>query len=121
MQQIHLDFANCPQEGTWQTFREKDKVVAASSLPGLRWQVLEETVGLFLSGLGHGKVSYEIINALECLGHSSAVVLQIQGNWVEGICIYEAPELGACCVVGEQCIQQLWPWSPKASRILENI
>lgn len=68
--------------------------------------MLKETVGFFLSGLGHGKVSYEIVNALECFGHPPAVIAPNahsrgwEGNQVEGIYPNEAPELGACCVLG---------------------
>lgn len=40
---------------------------------------------------------------------------------MKGIYTTEAPELGACCVVGIQCTQQLRPPSPKAGRILEDI
>lgn len=44
-------------------------------LAWIQVQVLKEIVGFFfLSGPGHGKVSYEIVNALECFGHPSAVI-----------------------------------------------
>lgn len=39
---------------------------------------------------------------------------------MEGIYTNEAPELGACCVVGAQCTQQLRLLSPKAGRTLEK-